>query len=240
STGEVNHPIHKILSRLPTRSGPDPDKPTLTMSEEVPDPDDPEYEESFSEEAEDIMMSETLCVRRHLYCGSHTISPTISPADSRSVSPADGAVAGPSRVTPRGRRSRSEDRETEDGRKPGQCRPRAQGGRTRERPGVGEAALARTGLASSFKVHHCTYCSYFTPRKDHLIMHIRTHTGEKPFACPYCPSRFVQKGTLSNHIRTHTGEKPFSCPLCPQSFARNSHLRSHMSTHKGYTTTSNL
>ncbi|XP_042233535.1 longitudinals lacking protein, isoforms H/M/V-like isoform X6 [Homarus americanus] len=113
-------------------------------------------------------------------------------------------------------------------------------GEDRERPGVGEAALARTGLASSFKVHHCTYCSYFTPRKDHLIMHIRTHTGEKPFACPYCPSRFVQKGTLSNHIRTHTGEKPFSCPLCPQSFARNSHLRSHMSTHKGYTTTSNL
>ncbi|XP_042891070.1 zinc finger and BTB domain-containing protein 7A-like isoform X3 [Penaeus japonicus] len=93
------------------------------------------------------------------------------------------------------------------------------------------ATGAKTGIISSSKFHQCPYCAYDTPRKDHLVMHIRTHTGEKPFSCPYCPSRFVQKGTLSNHIRTHTGEKPFSCPLCPQCFARNSHLRSHMSTH---------
>ncbi|XP_045606091.1 zinc finger and BTB domain-containing protein 7A isoform X5 [Procambarus clarkii] len=112
-------------------------------------------------------------------------------------------------------------------------------GDDRERPGMEEAAVTRTSLTSSSKLHQCTFCSYFTPRKDHLIMHIRTHTGEKPFACPYCPSRFVQKGTLSNHIRTHTGEKPFSCPFCPQSFARNSHLRSHMSTHKTFIASSN-
>ncbi|XP_053628365.1 zinc finger and BTB domain-containing protein 7A isoform X7 [Cherax quadricarinatus] len=108
-------------------------------------------------------------------------------------------------------------------------------GEDRERPGVEEeAAVTRTNLTSNAKLHQCTYCSYITPRKDHLIMHIRTHTGEKPFACPYCPSRFVQKGTLSNHIRIHTGEKPFSCPFCTQSFARNSHLRSHMLTHKSF------
>lgn len=97
---------------------------------------------------------------------------------------------------------------------------------------VGEGAGVRPRLASGPKVHHCSFCSYSTPRKDHMTMHIRTHTGEKPFGCPYCSSRFVQKGTLNNHIRTHTGEKPYSCPACPQNFARNSHLKSHLATHK--------
>lgn len=97
---------------------------------------------------------------------------------------------------------------------------------------VGEGAGVRPRLASGPKLHHCSFCSYCTPRKDHMTMHIRTHTGEKPFGCPYCSSRFVQKGTLNNHIRTHTGEKPYSCPACPQNFARNSHLKSHMATHK--------
>lgn len=96
------------------------------------------------------------------------------------------------------------------------------------------ATGGKAGIISSSKFHQCPYCAYDTPRKDHLVMHIRTHTGEKPYSCPYCPSRFVQKGTLSNHIRTHTGEKPFSCPHCSQCFARNSHLWSHVSTrHKG-------
>ncbi|XP_050722088.1 zinc finger protein 768-like isoform X4 [Eriocheir sinensis] len=97
---------------------------------------------------------------------------------------------------------------------------------------VGEGAGGRPRLASGPKLHHCSFCSYSTPRKDHMTMHIRTHTGEKPFGCPYCSSRFVQKGTLNNHIRTHTGEKPYSCPACPQNFARNSHLKSHLATHK--------
>ncbi|MPC78883.1 Asparagine-rich zinc finger protein AZF1 [Portunus trituberculatus] len=97
---------------------------------------------------------------------------------------------------------------------------------------VGEGAGVRPRLASGPKLHHCSFCSYCTPRKDHMTMHIRTHTGEKPFGCPYCSSRFVQKGTLNNHIRTHTGEKPYACPACPQNFARNSHLKSHLATHK--------
>ncbi|XP_071515131.1 uncharacterized protein [Panulirus ornatus] len=104
-------------------------------------------------------------------------------------------------------------------------------GEDSERPGLRGAAVARTSLTPNSKLHQCTYCSYFTPRKDHLIMHIRTHTGEKPFACPYCPFRFVQKGTLGNHIRTHTGEKPYSCPVCQQRFARKSNVKSHMLTH---------
>ncbi|XP_045606090.1 zinc finger and BTB domain-containing protein 7A isoform X4 [Procambarus clarkii] len=102
-----------------------------------------------------------------------------------------------------------------------------------EGPSRGGAIAARKTVVPNIKWHQCPYCSYSTPRKTHLIDHIRTHTGEKPYVCPYCPSRFVQKGTLNSHIRTHTGEKPFMCPLCPQSFAQKTNLRSHLCTHMG-------
>ncbi|KAK7085199.1 hypothetical protein SK128_016905, partial [Halocaridina rubra] len=82
------------------------------------------------------------------------------------------------------------------------------------------------------KLHQCPCCSYASTRKDNLMVHLRTHTGERPYSCSLCHARFGQKGTLNNHMRTHTGEKPFVCSVCTQSFARNSHLKNHMLTHK--------
>ncbi|XP_066969975.1 zinc finger and BTB domain-containing protein 7A-like isoform X10 [Macrobrachium rosenbergii] len=92
----------------------------------------------------------------------------------------------------------------------------------------GSSALASMGSSAPCRLHQCPYCSYVSDRKNNLIVHIRTHTGEKPYQCPYCPSRFIQKVTLDNHIRTHTGERPFICSICNQSFTRSYLLKSHM------------
>ncbi|KAK3856331.1 hypothetical protein Pmani_030557 [Petrolisthes manimaculis] len=81
------------------------------------------------------------------------------------------------------------------------------------------------------KVHLCPYCSYSTPRKHHLDDHIRTHTGEKPYACPHCPYRCSKSINLKIHIRIHTGEKPFVCPHCPFRTAQKVNLVRHSYTH---------
>ena len=89
------------------------------------------------------------------------------------------------------------------------------------------------------KVYHCTFagCNYSTIRKSDMKIHIRTHTGDKPFKCPYadCNYAAVTKSILVIHIRTHTGEKPLKCPYpnCSYSSANHSNLKVHMRTHTG-------
>ncbi|KAK8375527.1 hypothetical protein O3P69_008387 [Scylla paramamosain] len=47
----------------------------------------------------------------------------------------------------------------------------------------------------------CVYCEKLFIYPAKLASHLRTHTGEKPFACPYCPYRATQQGNLNRHVK---------------------------------------
>ena len=53
-------------------------------------------------------------------------------------------------------------------------------------------------------LHYCSICSKGFKDKYSVNVHIRTHTGEKPFSCPLCGKNFRQKAHLAKHQQTHT------------------------------------
>jgi|GEM_PF-4971439 len=53
--------------------------------------------------------------------------------------------------------------------------------------------------------------------------------------CSICAKGFKDKYSVNVHVRTHTGEKPFTCNLCGKSFRQKAHLAKHYQTHLAQT-----
>ncbi len=72
-------------------------------------------------------------------------------------------------------------------------------------------------------------------RPSALHVHVKSvHRGIKPFKCDLCATAFSQRLNLVVHMRTHTGEKPYECDFgCGKSFARSFDCTKHHKTVHG-------
>jgi hypothetical protein len=88
------------------------------------------------------------------------------------------------------------------------------------------AAAAATAAPKKRRpsTHVCDTCQVAFGHRNHLIIHQRTHTGERPYACEDCTLTFAQKNNLTRHRRVHTGEKPYHCDECVKDFTQSNVL----------------
>merc|ERR1712013_676492 len=79
----------------------------------------------------------------------------------------------------------------------------------------------------------CLDCGKTFTRKEHLLRHRRSHTGETPYHCPGvdCSKQFARKEHPKRHMRVHTGEHPYPCSECGRSFGRRERLLKHLKSH---------
>lgn len=66
----------------------------------------------------------------------------------------------------------------------------------------------KSGRNEPFFKHRCRYCGKVFGSDSALQIHIRSHTGERPFKCNVCGSRFTTKGNLKVHFQRHTAKFP--------------------------------
>ncbi|XP_070197678.1 transcription factor IIIA-like [Littorina saxatilis] len=89
------------------------------------------------------------------------------------------------------------------------------------------------------RVHVCTVegCDKYFKRKDRLIIHLRTHTGERPFKCeePGCNKSYCRQAHLLRHQENAHNQTPaedkffFECEAdgCSSVFTQKFNLQKH-------------
>lgn len=84
------------------------------------------------------------------------------------------------------------------------------------------------------QVIKCEHCGKVFLEKHEYRIHLRCHTGERPFRCGTCGKAYKQSSHLYCHMKIHYGDKDYICSICNKSFSKCMALKNHMFFHGAY------
>ncbi|KAK3601883.1 hypothetical protein CHS0354_041817 [Potamilus streckersoni] len=66
--------------------------------------------------------------------------------------------------------------------------------------------------------HQCSLCGKVFRQREGLKLHMRVHTGERPYICEFCGKVFSRRFVYTVHLRVHSGVRPYTCDICQKTF----------------------
>lgn len=85
-------------------------------------------------------------------------------------------------------------------------------------------------VVNGVKMVKCQFCDLqsTTRNRSYIKLHMRNHTGVKPYSCMYCLEKFTNSSAVGSHIRSsHPTKKVFKCLLCKMLFYTQDEFDTH-------------